>query len=263
MRIATRARERPRANEGRNNPLSAPMRIMLAILATACGTLCATVAAAAPGAPARLVLPVDGTTFYVNTMAFSASGDQLCLAGTDPDDMATTTVHFLLIDRVRNAVAWRTKLAVPNDLANIYPIKCLVTADRVYVLANADTSLSPPIAETQTHVIAFDLHGRRKGPGTADLPQRVLRDRCDCPVRRRHRRRTPALYRQRRLRTGIDRRRHRQGRAADGNPGRTAACGDARPDMGRPGARKWQHARARCGHGRSAASRLSLTTKRQ
>jgi hypothetical protein len=170
MRIATRARERPRADEGRNNPLSAPMRIMLDILATACGTLCATVAAAAPGAPARLVLPVDGTTFYVNTMAFSASGDKLCLAGTDPDDMATTTVHFLLIDRVRNAVAWRTKLAVPNDLANIHPVKCLVAADRVYVLANADTSLSPPIAETQTHVIAFDLHGKRIASARVDVP---------------------------------------------------------------------------------------------
>jgi hypothetical protein len=37
----------------------------------------------------------------------------------------------------------------------------VVGTDRVYLLANADTSLSPPQAQTEAHVIAFDMRGNR------------------------------------------------------------------------------------------------------
>jgi hypothetical protein len=75
--------------------------------------------------------------------------------------MGTSTVYLLLIDRIDNKLVWQKTLPVPDGLARLFPVQCLVGANRVYVLANADTSLSPPQAQTETHVISFDMRGNR------------------------------------------------------------------------------------------------------
>ena len=118
---------------------------------------------AAPAAPARLALglPLPEKEFSVSSLAFSAGSERICIAGTDYDEMGKSTARVLLIDRATQAVAWQRTVAVPADLATLVPVQCLVGKDRVVLLANADTSLSPPQARTQTHVFAFDMHGKQ------------------------------------------------------------------------------------------------------
>lgn len=108
-----------------------------------------------------LHLPLPGKEFNVTTMEFSAGGERVCIAGDDYDEMGTSAARVLLVDRARNSVIWQTAVAVPADFARLFPVQCIVGNDRVYFLANADTSLSPPQAHTYTYVIAFDMRGKQ------------------------------------------------------------------------------------------------------
>jgi hypothetical protein len=120
-------------------------------------------AQAEPVTPAKLPLglPLQGKKFSIKSVAFSAGRERLCIAGDDYDEMGKSTARVLLIDRADKAVRWQKTVAVPEGLATLFPVQCLVGKNRVYLLANADTSLSPPQARTQTHVFAFDMHGKQ------------------------------------------------------------------------------------------------------
>lgn len=143
---------------------------------SALSALCAIVGAApAAAAVTRLALqpPAAGQTFSAYSIEFSTDGERICIAGTDYDDMGVSTTRLLLIDHAHNKVAWQTTVPVPDGLDNLVPVQCLVDADRVYLLANAGTSSSPPQSRTVAYAIGFDARGRqhalkRLNPPAAD-----------------------------------------------------------------------------------------------
>jgi outer membrane protein assembly factor BamB len=107
-------------------------------------------------APAKLTLPLKQKGFHIYSMELSANGEQLCIAGTDSDDLGASSGRLLLIDRAHGAVLWHKTFAAPDGNAAIYPVQCRIGSDQVYLLAHAVTSNSPPAAQTQTYVYRFD-----------------------------------------------------------------------------------------------------------
>jgi len=118
-------------------------------------------AAAAEPAKIDLQLPLNGKEFTTYSIEFSATNESACIAGTDYDEMGTSTGRLLLANLAGNSVRWQKSIAVPDGLAQLIPVQCLVGTDRVYLLANVDTSSSPPQARTSTYVMAFDMHGKQ------------------------------------------------------------------------------------------------------
>lgn len=147
--------------------MKTPLRPLIGCLSL---LLTAQVALADQPVQLALALPLDGVTFHADSIAFSESGDRLCIAGTDSDEMGTSTARLMLVDRKRNSVEWQKTIPVPDGLANVLPVQCLVGTEHVFLLANADTSLSPPQAQTETHVIAFDFHGNQSASRRLDIP---------------------------------------------------------------------------------------------
>jgi hypothetical protein len=130
--------------------------------------------AAVPGAPDKMALPVDGRGFSATSVGISDDGSHVCIAGADRNDMGVSTARLLLVDRARRTVAWNKTIPVPDGLATLYVVQCVTTADRVYLLANAETSLSPPQAQSKAYVYAFDLSGNESASENLKLPVRSV-----------------------------------------------------------------------------------------
>ena len=118
-------------------------------------------ARASDATPVRIPLSMNGKSFHAYDMAFSADGTQVCITGKDIKEMGTSAPHLILVDRARRATLWQNAIALPESVATAYPVQCLIGKDRVYLLTNDDTSLSPPRSTSSTHLYAFDLHGNR------------------------------------------------------------------------------------------------------
>ncbi len=108
------------------------------------------VAAAAGAAAIEVPLQVKGNLFQPAAMAFSADGEQLCIAGADSTEMGTQGGRVMLIDVARQTLTWQKKVALPETYVNISVVQCLIADKRVYVLANVMTNLSPPLSQTLT-----------------------------------------------------------------------------------------------------------------
>ncbi|MQA19866.1 hypothetical protein [Rugamonas rivuli] len=115
--------------------------------------------ASAQAAPQKLALALRDKSFSVYSMEFSADGEQVCIAGVDHDDLGSSTGRLISIDRGRNVIRWQKTFPVPDGYAGLFPVQCLPTNDRVYLLANVDTKSSPPITQTLTYVYSFDAQG--------------------------------------------------------------------------------------------------------
>ncbi|MQA40803.1 hypothetical protein [Rugamonas aquatica] len=118
-----------------------------------------TLCACSQAAPQKLALALRDKSFSVYSMEFSADGEQVCIAGVDSDDLGASTGRLIAIDRGRNAIRWQKTFPVPDGYAGLFPVQCLPTNDRVYLLANVDTKSSPPITQTLTYVYSFDAQG--------------------------------------------------------------------------------------------------------
>jgi hypothetical protein len=114
---------------------------------------------ASAASPARLAIPLDGKTFETHDMALSASGEHICIAGNDNDEMGASAPRLVLVDRARQASLWKKTIALPDGFATAYPVQCLVGNDRVYLLTNDGTSLSPTQTNSSTYLYVFDLRG--------------------------------------------------------------------------------------------------------
>lgn len=117
-------------------------------------------AAYASGAtPNRIALSINGKSFHAYDMAFSSDGNRVCITGKDINEMGASAPHLILVDRAQRAALWQTAIALPESVATAYPVQCLIGKDRVYLLTNDDTSLSPSESTSSSHLYAFDLHG--------------------------------------------------------------------------------------------------------
>jgi hypothetical protein len=116
---------------------------------------------ATSAAPVRIALSMNGKSFHTYDMAFSSDGNQVCITGKDINEMGTSAPHLILVDRAHRATLWQHVIALPESVATAYPVQCLIGKDRVYLLTNDDTSLSPPQSTSSTYLYAFDLHGNR------------------------------------------------------------------------------------------------------
>lgn len=110
----------------------------------------------AQAAPTKLALDLKHKGFDIYSIELSANGEQLCIAGTQTDDMGAGSGRVLLVDRARNAVLWQKSFTAPEAYAAAYPVQCRIGAGQVYLLANAVTSNSPPNAQTAAYVYRFD-----------------------------------------------------------------------------------------------------------
>lgn len=121
------------------------------------------VPAAMAAEPVKLALqlPLKGKKFSAYSMEFSPNSERACMAGTDYDEMGDSTGRLMLLDLAHPNVAWQKTVAPPDGFAKLIPVQCLVTTDRVYLLANVDTSASPPQAHTFAYVFAFDVYGKQ------------------------------------------------------------------------------------------------------
>jgi hypothetical protein len=136
--------------------------------------ICMAPHAAMADAPDKLALPFDGRVFDATNIAFSADGTRICITGADVNDMGKSTVRLALINRTRRTVEWQKKVPLPDGLALLDPVQCVVGADRVYLLANGETSASPALARSRAYVFAFDLPGNRIASVPLDIPARSV-----------------------------------------------------------------------------------------
>ena len=141
-------------------------------LRTAIGaaSFCLAAHAAGAGAPEKLALPLNGRTFDTTSIAFSGDGARICIGGADTNDMGESTVHLVLVDLAQRAVAWQKTISAPDGLALLDPVQCVAGSDRVYLLANAETSPSPALAQSRIYVYAFDLQGNRIAVAPLEIP---------------------------------------------------------------------------------------------
>lgn len=130
------------------------------------------IACASGATPVRIALSMNGKSFHTYDMAFSADGDQVCITGKDINEMGTSAPNLMLIDRAHQATLWQKAIALPDGVATAYPVQCLIGKDRVYLLTNDDTSLSPPESTSSVHLYAFDLHGNRLASTRLAVPGR-------------------------------------------------------------------------------------------
>nr|WP_314547716.1 hypothetical protein [uncultured Massilia sp.] len=126
--------------------------------------------AAIAAAPEALALPLDGQAFTAHSLAFSPDGSRVCVAGVDTDDMGVSVTRLLLADRTGRKLVWEKTVPVPDGLAGLDPVQCVVGADRVYLLANAATSSSPPQSQSRAYVYVFDLRGTALASRQVDVP---------------------------------------------------------------------------------------------
>jgi hypothetical protein len=127
---------------------------------------------ASSATPFRIALPINGKSFHTYDMAFSSNGNQVCITGKDINEMGTSAPHLILIDRAQRAPLWQTAIALPEGVATAYPVQCLIGKDRVYLLTNDDTTLSPPESTSSTHLYAFDLHGKQLASARLAVPSK-------------------------------------------------------------------------------------------
>lgn len=130
------------------------------------------VVAAAGAASIEVLLQVKGNLFQPTAMAFSADGEQVCMAGADSTEMGTQGGRVMLIDVARKTLTWQKKVALPETYVNISVVQCLIADKRVYVLANVMTHLSPPLSQTMTYLYLFDAKGQQVARRELDSPAR-------------------------------------------------------------------------------------------
>ena len=121
-------------------------------------------------APAAVALNLGPGKFLPTYVGFSPSAQQICITGDMTDEWGAASARLMLVDRKSNSMAWQATMTSPEGVERQHAVQCVVAEDRVYLLANGDTSLSPPQAQTETIVAAYDLHGKRLAQVVVDLP---------------------------------------------------------------------------------------------
>lgn len=134
--------------------MNTPIKCIIGWLA-----LLATARAAVLVPPVRLQLPLDGRAFVASSIEFDSTGKHICIAGSDLDDLGASTTRLLIVDLASETVLWQKSVPVPDQLATLDPVQCVVNQDRVFLLANAETSPSPPLAQSRAYVFGFDIRG--------------------------------------------------------------------------------------------------------
>jgi len=128
--------------------------------------------AAAGTATVQVPLQVKANLFSPTTMDFSANGEQVCIAGADHTEMGTRGGRLILVDRVHGTLSWQKTFPLPEHYASIAPIQCRIVDNRVYLLANMITHLSPSLGQTLTYLYIFDAQGRQVAREELSSPAR-------------------------------------------------------------------------------------------
>jgi hypothetical protein len=107
----------------------------------------------------------------INNIAVSQDGARACVVASyimERDGAIHSTVT--LVDLVRKQTGWTRQITPPGGTANVYAKACRFHGNKLYALANADSSSAMANNQGRVYVYAFTADGKARGHAAVPVP---------------------------------------------------------------------------------------------